>query len=224
MVRHWTWTLTLEAPTCLLTYKEICSAIDTNGYASWVFSSSLPSAQRSGHSYYTASKDSSFSKLSGSTWDIGYGDGSGASGTVGTTTVEVGEVTVTSQAVELATSVSASFVSDTGSDGLIGMGFSSINTVTPKKQSTFFDNALPDLEEPVFTADLKHSEPGSYDFGIIDSSKYSGDITYTDVDNSKGFWGFTATVDGTTVEGIAGKYPTSPPPKESEHGWGLTEI
>ena len=35
-------------------------------------------------------------------------------------------------------------------------------------------------------------EPGSYNFGYIDNSEYTGDITYTAVDNSQGFWGFTS--------------------------------
>lgn len=48
------------------------------------------------------------------------------------------------------------------------------------------------LASPVFAAVLKHNAPGSYDFGFIDSSKYTGKLTYTDVDNSQGFWGFTA--------------------------------
>ena len=32
----------------------------------------------------------------------------------------------------------------------------------------------------------------SYDFGYIDSSKYSGQIYYTPVNNANGFWQFTA--------------------------------
>ena len=33
--------------------------------------------------------------------------------------------------------------------------------------------------------------PGTYDFGTIDSSKYTGTITYIDVDTANGFWEFT---------------------------------
>ena len=33
---------------------------------------------------------------------------------------------------------------------------------------------------------------GTYNFGFIDSSAYTGSITYTPVDNSQGFWGFTS--------------------------------
>jgi len=160
-----------------------------------VFSSELPSSERSGHSYYNPSKSSTAKKLSGATWNITYGDGSGASGNVYTDTVTVGGVSVTGQAVELAEQVSSQFQQDEDSDGLLGLAFSSINTVQPEQQTTFFDTAIAEgaLEANVFTADLKKGAPGTYDFGFIDSSKYTGEITYTPVNNANGFWEFTGT-------------------------------
>jgi aspergillopepsin I len=92
-----------------------------------VFSSLLPSSDLSGHEYYTSSKSSTYKTLSGATWSISYGDGSSASGVVGTDTVTVGGTTVTGQAVELAKTISSEFQSDTA-DGLLGLAFSSINT------------------------------------------------------------------------------------------------
>lgn len=94
----------------------------------WVFSSELPSSQRSGHSFYDPSRSNSSKKLPGATWDISYGDGSGASGDVYTDTVNVGGTTVTGQAVELASQISAQFQQDENNDGLLGLAFSSINT------------------------------------------------------------------------------------------------
>ena len=114
-----------------------------------------------------------------------------------TDTVSVGTTSVPGQAVELAQTVSAQFQQDTASDGLLGLAFSSINTVKPDQQQTFFDNAKSSLSSPLFTAVLKHQAPGSYDFGYIDSSKYTGSITYTPVDSSQGFWAFN--VDSYTV-------------------------
>jgi hypothetical protein len=64
--------------------------------------------------------------------------------------------------------------------------------VRPQKQSTFFDNVKSHLAAPVFAANLKHAAPGSYDFGYVDRHKYRGSLTYTPVDSSRGFWGFTA--------------------------------
>jgi len=103
----------------------------------------------------------------------------------------VGGTSVTGQDVELASNISSQFARDQ-SDGLLGLAFSSINTVTPNQAQTFFANAKSGLSAPLFTSDLKKGAPGSYDFGYIDTTKYTGDVTYTNVDTSRGFWGFTS--------------------------------
>ncbi len=157
----------------------------------WVFSSELPSNEQTGHSIYNPASSSTSKELSGETWSISYGDGSSASGNVYTDTVDVGGTTVSAQAVELASTISSQFASDQ-SDGLLGLAFSKINTVTPDQQQTFFSNAETLLDSPLFTANLKKGQPGSYNFGYIDTTEYNGDITYTAVDSSQGFWGFTA--------------------------------
>jgi hypothetical protein len=96
------------------------------------------------------------------------------------------------QAVELAKKVSTTFVSD-AADGLLGLAFSSINTVSPSPQSTFFDNAQPSLDSPLFAAYLPNNADGAYDFGYTDSSKYTGTIEYASVDDSNGFWEYPST-------------------------------
>ncbi|KIM74193.1 hypothetical protein PILCRDRAFT_828488, partial [Piloderma croceum F 1598] len=149
---------------------------------------SLPASQKTGHTIFDPSQSSNWQPLDGYTWSIQYGDKSGASGTVGTDVVTVGGTLVSGQAVEIATQVSSQFVSDTANDGLLGLAFSSANTVRPKPQSTFFDTAKPSLSSPVFTVDLNYHAPGTYDFGFIDSSKYTDSITYADVDSSGGRW------------------------------------
>lgn len=128
--------------------------------------------------------------MSGASWSITYGDGSASSGDVYTDTVSVGTTTVPGQAIELASKVSAQFQKDTNTDGLLGLAFSSINTVKPTSQKTFFDNAASTLAAPLFTCVLKHQKPGTYDFGYIDAAKHTGAIAYTPVDNSQGFWSF----------------------------------
>ncbi|KAI2464022.1 secreted aspartic proteinase precursor [Annulohypoxylon bovei var. microspora] len=177
----------------------------------WVFSTLLSSSSVSGQTQYAPSKSTSAKKVSGATWQISYGDGSSSSGTVYTDTVTVGGVTYKSQAVEAASKVSSEFQSDTNNDGLLGLAFSSINTVEPKAQKTFFDNIASSLDTAAWTADLKYHTAGTYDFGVIDDSKYTGAITYTDVDNSQGFWSFSSTGYGigtgafksTSFDGIA---------------------
>ena len=156
----------------------------------WVFSSELPASEQSGHAIYTPSKSSTSKVLSGDTWDISYGDGSSASGNVYTDKVAVGASVFATQAVELAKTISSEFQSDT-SDGLLGLAFDSINTVSPTPQKTFFSNIKSTLPSPVFTANLKKGTPGNYNFGYIDSSEYTGSITYVNVKTSNGFWEFT---------------------------------
>ncbi|SLM39453.1 Aspartic peptidase, active site [Lasallia pustulata] len=165
---------------------------DTGSADLWLFSTALPASQRTTHTLYSPSKSPTFSRLPNASWRISYGDSSGASGTVGTETVSIGGATVTSQAIELATSVSAAFTADTQSDGLLGLAFSTLNTVTPQKQKTFFDNVMPDLAAPLFTAALKHAVPGAYEFGFLDATLFTGDLVYAPVDPQHGFWEFAS--------------------------------
>ena len=156
----------------------------------WVFSSELPAAEQTGHSVYNPGTSGTLDN--GETWSISYGDGSSASGNVYFDTVVVGGTTVTGQAVEAAQTISAQFQSDTANDGLLGLAFDSINTATPNKVATFFQNAIPTLAAPLFTANLKKGTAGNYNFGYIDSSEYTGGITYVPVSTANGFWEFTA--------------------------------
>jgi hypothetical protein len=41
-----------------------------------------------------------------------------------------------------------------------------------------FSRVIAGLELPLFTANLKHGEPGNWNFGYIDTTEYSGNITY----------------------------------------------
>lgn len=160
-------------------------------YNSWVFSTSLSAASKKGHDVYDPSKSSTYKSLSGYKWSISYADGSGASGTVGTDTVKIGGTSVTGQAVELATKVSSTFVQDEN-DGLVGLAFDNINTVTPKSQLTYFTNVKKSLKSPLFAAYLPKEADGAYDFGYTDSTHYSGTIKYASVDSSNGFWEFSS--------------------------------
>ncbi|KAF2188137.1 acid protease [Zopfia rhizophila CBS 207.26] len=160
----------------------------------WVFSTELPQQSIGQHSAFDAQKSTSFKQIQGAQFSISYGDGSGAAGIVGTDKVNIGGVTVENQAVELATAVSRSFVEDTNTDGLVGLAFSQLNTVndgtkkTPQK--TFFDNVMNDLDMPVFTADLDPDGTGTYEFGKIDNTKFTGEMAWIPVNASSGFWQF----------------------------------
>ncbi|CAL8578251.1 hypothetical protein XPA_004043 [Xanthoria parietina] len=162
---------------------------DTGSSDLWVFSTGLPAEQQAlGQSVFDPAKSRTFKPLQGASWKITYGDESFAGGTVGTDTVDIGGAKVEGQAIEMATTVADSFLEDTRADGLVGLAFGTINTVKPQKQKTFFENVMPSLDLPVFTANLRHHEVGSYEFGKIDASKFEGPITYTPIDASRGFW------------------------------------
>lgn len=160
----------------------------------WVFNTLLNKAVTTGHSVFDPAKSTTFAPLDGSTFNITYGDSSFARGGVGIDTVDIGGATVAKQAIGLPSEVSDSFIGDQNNDGLVGLGFSSINTVQPSQQKTFFDNISEDLAEPVLTAQLKHGSVGSYEFGRIDPAKFQGEMANISVDNSRGFWEFKSTV------------------------------
>lgn len=158
----------------------------------WVFSSQLSSAATTGHVVYNPTKSKTFALMQGASFQISYGDGSGAAGNVGTDVVNVGGAQVQKQAVELATAVSKSFVQDTANNGLLGLAFSKLNTVQPQTQKTFFDNVMPSLAEPLFTADLRKNVAGAYEFGRVDTSKFTGQMTWVPINTTQGFWQFTS--------------------------------
>lgn len=131
--------------------------------------------------------------MSGQNWEITYGDGSGAYGIVYKDLVQVGTTSVASQAVESAQYVSESIQTDTFSSGIMGMAFNSLNTVYPNQQKTYFDNVASSLVSPVFTANLKNQKPGTYTFGYINASEYTGTSIYYTRSTSTQFWQLNAT-------------------------------
>ena len=54
-----------------------------------------------------------------------------------------------------------------------------------------FDNAVAQGLPAVFAADLTSDGPGSYDFGQVDDTAFSGELVYTNVDDSYALWMFT---------------------------------
>ncbi|ORY66616.1 microbial aspartic proteinase [Pseudomassariella vexata] len=166
--------------------------IDTGSADLWVFSNQLSTTESAGHNVYNPGASTTSRQLTGYNWSVQYGDcGSGilsqncnsASGDVYNDVVNLAGISYDQQAVETASQLSDDFVEDTSSDGLVGLAFGSLNSVQPNKQRTFFENVKSSLASPIFAAD---------DFGYIDTSKFSGPMTYTAVDTSNGFWEFTA--------------------------------
>ncbi len=173
----------------------------------WVFSTDLPSNVIGSHQAFNPSNSKTFQPLEGAQWSISYGDGSGAAGVVGRDVVDIGGATALSQAVEIAQNISSSFASDPNSDGLVGLAFKQLNTVTPQKQSTFFETIMSQLAMPVFSADMQANSTGSYLFGAIDSSRFQGQLTSVPINQNTGFWQVPATsfaVGGQTQQNTEG--------------------
>lgn len=170
---------------------------DTGSSDLWVFSSETPTTSVNGQTLYEIAKSTTAKQMTGATWKISYGDGSSSSGNVYTDVVTIGNISVTGQAVESATTVSSEFTSDSQSSGLVGLAMSSLNTVSPTAQKTFFDNAKSQLGSALFTADLMHDIAGTYTFGAIDSTAFTGSIAYANLYNAStsysGYWTFQST-------------------------------
>ncbi|KAI1434786.1 aspartic peptidase domain-containing protein [Xylaria sp. CBS 124048] len=169
----------------------------------WVFSSETESDEVDGQTVYNPSNSSTAQEVSDAFWEIEYGDGSSSTGGVVHDVVSIGGVSFASQGVEVATQVSDQFTEDPDSDGLLGLAFTVLNSVFPEQEPTFFDNIAPNLDVAAWTADLKYHAAGSYDFGVIDSSKFTGEISYQEVDTLSGFWAMSADINGVPVTGIA---------------------
>ncbi|TVY64292.1 Aspergillopepsin-1 [Lachnellula suecica] len=192
---------------------------DTGSADLWVWSTELSSSiqsQGTGHTIFNPKNSSTYKAVSGSTWKISYGDSSSASGDVGTDNVTIGGLTIKNQAVELAKQMSTQFVQGAG-DGLLGLAWGTINTVTPTPVATPVENMISEQDIPqtaeLFTAYLGSwrdaSEPDKgesfYTFGYIDQDTVTAtgqEISYTPVDNSQGFWMFdsaSSTVNGKAI-------------------------
>ncbi|KAF4505040.1 hypothetical protein G6O67_007035 [Ophiocordyceps sinensis] len=164
---------------------------DTGSADFWVVSTKLEDRQTAANGgIYDSEKSNDFELIKDSTFNISYGDGSGAQGIVGTDTVSVGGASVRRQAVQLATRVTGSFLQEQNNAGLLGLAFSRLNTVKPQRQNTFFDNIKNSLVEPLFTADLRSNGSGSYTFGAIDESRFRGALAWIPVNETLGFWQF----------------------------------
>ncbi|GAA5826586.1 hypothetical protein JCM11251_002438 [Rhodosporidiobolus azoricus] len=181
---------------------------DTGSADLWV-----PSDKSStSHAKFSTSASSSV-ETSTASWDITYGTGS-SEGFLARDTVTAGGYTATQQIFALA-DTSASVVEALPSDGICGMAFSTIAT---SGAPTFFENLITQgqVSNPVFSYYMTRAKDstskskgtiagGELCIGCIDSSKYTGSISYNPV-SSKSYWSVDSdgvNVDGTVVSGTS---------------------
>ncbi|TQW01217.1 endothiapepsin precursor [Cordyceps javanica] len=176
--------------------QKINLLFDTGSSDLWLFGADVDGKTDPAQAKWNHTSSSTAQLVQDGKWSIHYGDGSGARGTIYKDTVSIAGASVSNQGVEYATAVDTQYSGDdilgAPVSGIVGFGFDSINTAKPK-QKTLFSNLKPHLDQPVFTVDIKHQADGTFGFGFVDESKYTGDITYTDVDASDGFWAITST-------------------------------
>ncbi|CAG7559239.1 unnamed protein product [Fusarium equiseti] len=161
---------------------------DTGSSDLWVFSTDTYQPDQAGHILYNPDKSKSSKRLNGQTWSIRYGDGTGASGIVYTDIVRVGGTYVNNMAVQSATEVSDGIASDKFAHGIMGLAMSSLNTVRPTAQKTYFDRVQNALDIPVFTANLQKGSAGNYNFGYINQNEYYGTVGFAKVTKDSPWW------------------------------------
>ncbi|KAI1270073.1 eukaryotic aspartyl protease [Xylariaceae sp. FL1019] len=196
--------------------QNVMLDFDTGSADTWTFSPALPQKDTTHHNVFDPKKSSTAKPLQGKKWKISYGDGSAASGTCYSDVLALGGLKITGQTIETADKLSKTFISGTG-DGLLGLAFSKINTVTKSgfadPQATPVENMIKEKDIPsssaLFTSAFYStrddaSEQSFYTFGWIDEDlvKKSGEeIHWTEVDNSQGFWSVSS--EASSVNGQA---------------------
>ncbi|KII86728.1 hypothetical protein PLICRDRAFT_177476 [Plicaturopsis crispa FD-325 SS-3] len=166
--------------------------IDTGSSNTWI-------GADSSHGYTQTSS----SKNSGNSVSVTYGSGS-FSGTQYTDTVTIGSgLTIKSQSFGVASSSTGT----SGVDGILGIGpvgltsgslGGSSATVPTVTDSLFSQGSIPSNQIGVYFAPQASSDSsGSMMFGGVDSTKYTGSITYAPITSkspSSAYWGVDASI------------------------------
>ena len=170
----------------------------TENACRWVVSTLLPQdfikTNLSQNRIYDPSKSSSWKQIQDQQFNITYDTGElGASGPIGTETVNIGGATVTDMVVGAATTLFGPGIIDKTYDGTMGLGWKVQNTAESTDgqqdpQPTFMEAIQDQLDEPVFTADFNAQHSESLSFGFVNQSLYTGSLTKLPVDNRSTFW------------------------------------
>ena len=132
---------------------------------------------------------STFVNLTGETFNIGYGDGSGASGYAALESVNIGGATVPNQAIGVANAIEGGAVGNSGYDGIIGLAFKYGNSIRPDQQPTFMENLEQYVDQPVFTTNFHNDNTGTIEFGYVDTALYTGNLQTFSCDNTTDYPG-----------------------------------
>ncbi|KAK0613329.1 aspartic peptidase domain-containing protein [Immersiella caudata] len=163
--------------------------LDTGSSDFWVYSSETDATLLKNRTRYVPDDSSTSRLIPNSSWSIQYGDGSFASGDAYIDTITVGGIKVTDAVVESAKRVSESMATDMALNGIFGLAWGLKSEVTPPVP-TVYKKMSPLLRHNLFTADLRFHADGTYQFGAIDRSKFTGNIHWTPLIPNAAYWEF----------------------------------
>ncbi|KAJ1563682.1 hypothetical protein HK405_001164, partial [Cladochytrium tenue] len=175
-----------NAPVYIGNAQAFSLDLDTGSADTWVRGSSCTSSDGScgvsGQAKFSTS-DSTVT-ATGTSFSVSYGSGS-VSGKVYLGPVELGGLTAT---VDFGVSTSETGFSD--SDGLLGLGYSSISNIAAEgfTKSNFIDQlGLSTNEFSFYLSNYADSDSGEVTIGGVDTSKYTGSFSYISL-SSETYW------------------------------------
>jgi cathepsin D len=178
--------------------KEMWMLIDSGSANTWVFGSDCSTQACTKHDTF-GKDDSDTLNITSNRWSVSYGTGDVA-GVVASDKIAFAEYEV-ELGFGLASNASDDFTTYP-MDGILGLGrASSTKLGTPTLMEIMATQKL--LKANLFGVHLSRSADGATDgqitFGVPDTSKYSGDLTYTNSISTDGLWEIAA--DGASVDG-----------------------
>ncbi|KAL4889018.1 aspartic peptidase domain-containing protein [Aspergillus ambiguus] len=180
--------------------QKMWMMLDTGGANTWLFSSDCTSKACQLHNTF-GEQDSTSLTMSSVPFEVGYGSGN-VKGMLGNDSLSIAglEVTMTMGLADTATDDFQSYPMD----GILGLGRSHD---TSFGNPTFMDqvatsNLLPsNIVGFSLTRSSDNERDGTVSFGEVDTSKFSGNITYTTVSSDSDHWSIP--LDDVSVDGKA---------------------
>ncbi|KAG5931036.1 hypothetical protein E4U53_001985 [Claviceps sorghi] len=120
-------------------------------------------------------------------WGVEYLDGTTATGIVYRDTIRLGGFHVANATIESAQIMAPRFETELSVSGIMGLAKRLPNNITPPTPS-FLSFLRPHLHRPVFTVDLRRDAPSRFDFGYINESVASDNMTWLESRSDSPHW------------------------------------
>ncbi|KAJ3524742.1 hypothetical protein NM208_g11938 [Fusarium decemcellulare] len=168
-------------------------AIDTGSADLWVQSSDTiyrANPQGPWAPQYKPNASRTSRRLKDAEWNVEYVDGTHANGIVYLDTVRMGGFELKNTAIQAAQMVAARFEREPELTGIMGLAKSLPSNVEPPTPS-LLDKLRPHLDKPVFSVDLRRNATGRFDFGHMDESRATDNITWMPTREDSPHWDVT---------------------------------